>query len=191
MNLWNIKSAFYQFARNLPFLKWILNAERRNLTALVALIPSKPERILDIGSGAGSTLDLLPTASLCVATDASFAMLGRVSSNMRHVIPVCADGLHMPLKNHTCEFVSCIGVSEYIGDTSLLMQEMIRILKPDGYLLITIAQPNVFNLLRLFLGHKLHLIQPKRMEHLLNKQNLYVLEHRTSLMQSQYLCKMR
>ena len=70
MNLWN-----HQYARDLPFLKWILDSERRNLAALVSKVPMQTSRILDLLSGLGSTLDLLPRAEYLMTIDKSLSKL--------------------------------------------------------------------------------------------------------------------
>ena len=189
MNLWHLKSRFYQFARDLPFLKWILDRERSNLAVLVSEMQRPLECALDIGSGAGSTLDLLPPAERLITTDRSLSMLQKAAIKSPASLPVNTDACHLPFSGQAFHLVSCIGVSEYVHDKGRLLHELSRVMKPGGFVLITIAPYNFFNILRTFLGHRLHMARPDRWESLIWEQGFQVVDRRKNLMQNQYLCK--
>jgi SAM-dependent methyltransferase len=154
--LWKIKSPVYYFLRSIPGIAWILSHEKNNLAVLIA-DEDIPCQVLDIGTGAGSTLDIFPEPVQVIALDSSVDMLNRAASRCPGIIPVvgCAEAL--PFKRSSLQFISCIGVTEYLPDPEAVADQLNSVMMESGRLLTTLAPDSIFNRLRSMLGHRIYL----------------------------------
>jgi len=189
LELWNIKASFYRGARNLPLIKKILEREIDNLKGLIQRAGPLPEIIVDIGTGAGSTLVLFPGYVKVVGVDISIAMLKRARS-IRNIFCVVADSNRLPFKGKF-DFISAVGLTEYINDRREFLKEVKSIMRDGARLLITISQPNVYNVLRNLLGSHVHTVSIEDWEAELLDQGFEILERKETMMQVQYLLKCR
>jgi len=120
-------------ARQKTTLRWI---SRLDLPA--------PARILEIGCGAGLTTVALARNGYSVdAMDSTNAMLRMthkkaLHGRVRHRVRLHLGDVHaMPFETHAFDLAIAIGVIPWLHSEQIALQEMHRVLKPGGYLLIT------------------------------------------------------
>lgn len=165
-------------------LNWIIAGERRNIQRLLS--GPAPECILDIGSGTGSTLDLLSARDLIVAVDRSTAMLERIPRDGALVI-AAAKAKALPFSDNSFDLVSLIGVCEYLKRLNPMLREAGRVLRPEGRLLLTSSPPSVWTVLRFALGNRLHPRTRSVIIRHAEKKGFRLMDSTRSLMQEQFL----
>lgn len=115
-----------------------------------------PRRILDIGSGAGVGASLIARtlrAEEVVCIDLSVAALQEVRRSGFAPLIASAEGHRLPFPDATFDVVILDEVIEHLVDTDSIMEEIHRVLRADGQLLI--STPNLaswFNRISLLLG---------------------------------------
>jgi SAM-dependent methyltransferase len=117
---------------------------RRN-RAIEFLLPTLPTqgRVLDLGCGAGPTLLELRRRGIdCVGVDASADMLRYAGQRLQeHGLDpsglLQADCRKTPFPEAHFDAVLCLGVISYLPDYEPALQEIRRILKPGGLLIIS------------------------------------------------------
>ncbi len=108
----------------------------------------KPERILDLGCGAGH--ELLPflekTEAVCVGVD-SAEELGKITAEMfrekERAVFVRSEGENLPFDNASFDVVLCRVSLPYMNNRQAIA-EISRILKPDGVLLLKTHAPRFY-----------------------------------------------
>ncbi|MDM7925250.1 MAG: methyltransferase domain-containing protein [bacterium] len=188
MRLWDLKAFAYHGARRLPGIRWILDAEIRNLRSLAGRIPVFPEPAADAGTGAGSTLCVFPEPVKLVCVDRSSAMLAR-AARRRAIQPVAGDLRRLPFRKNGLGFLSAIGVCEYLPDPLDFPFEAARVLKPGAYFLVTVPRPGILTLPRNLLGHRLRTVRQDAWEKALTGAGFTIIGKESSLFQIQYLTK--
>ena len=104
------------------------------------------QNILDVGSGAGQILGhLLKTTEAetrLVAFDLSHQMLRRARSRVKSNRPVYIAGnlMQMPFRDGAFDCITCGWVIEHLPDPIPGLQEMRRVLKPGGSLLLLASE---------------------------------------------------
>ncbi|NQT27358.1 methyltransferase domain-containing protein [candidate division KSB1 bacterium] len=191
MNLWDLKAGLYHAARCMPLIRKILDREIENLKLLLDEAGIHPEEVLDIGIGSGSSWIIFRESVAGFGIDQSHAMLGQAQKRISGLNPVVASALHLPITEGRLQFVSVIGLAEYIRDKAGLLDESIRILKPGGWLLITIPTGGVMNRLRNLLGNPLYIKGQTEWESMLEARSLHVVGKKRSLLQIQYLLQLK
>jgi ubiquinone/menaquinone biosynthesis C-methylase UbiE len=189
MRLWDIKATAYHGLRRIPGVGWILDQEKKNLRSLVSLAGPLPGLLVDAGTGAGSTLDVFPPGASVVGLDRSAAMLKRARAR-RDIPAAAADAMALPLRDRSVSFLSLIGVAEYLPDPGAFLLEAGRVLKPGGFLLLTVSPEGPLNRVRTLLGHRLFLARPGEWETRLAASGFTVKGKTRSLLQVQILCQM-
>ena len=100
-------------------------------------------RVLDIGTGTGAMLPVFGSAvGLTVALDNSEAMLARAEALCRREgltgISLCnADVAGLPFADSAFDAVNCSMVLHHVDDPAAAVQEMARVIKPRGKLMVT------------------------------------------------------
>lgn len=94
-------------------------------------------KILDIGCGTGFNVELLQTYGCQQVTglDFSGAALGFCQSR-RLARLVCSDGTRPPFCHQYFDIIMALDLIEHLADDMLAIQELARILKPGGSLII-------------------------------------------------------
>ena len=190
MTLWDFKASFYHFLRSFPPFGWILQDEMRKLRRLIQKVDGPLKIVLDMGTGAGSTLGMFPDAVRIVGVDRSFRMIRR-ARRMREIDAVVGEAHRLPVGSGTIPFVSTVGLTEYLQDMEGFVEEMGRVLRPGGYWLATVAPPNALNRLRNLLGHRVHVLRSEECERLFSGYGFFVVEEERSLLQRMYLLQKR
>ncbi|HHS13973.1 MAG TPA: class I SAM-dependent methyltransferase [bacterium] len=185
---WHIQSAFYRFLRRLPGPAFCLEQERRCLRNLLDQAEFKEGLVLDIGTGSGSTLNLLAKAPQIIALDRCEAMLRRI--RVQGILRIAGDAGALPLAANLFSFVSVIGVTEYMPDLQPVIAEIRRVSRPGAFLLITRSPPCLLNRLRIVLGHRLFLRKKEVFISALNACGFEYREQTRSLIQEQCLFRL-
>jgi SAM-dependent methyltransferase len=85
-------------------------------------------RLLDVGCGAQPYRDLFPRVDRYVGLDHPGAPR----------LDVCGDGLALPFRVGSFDAVLCNQVLEHVPEGAVLMEEIARVLRPGGVLLLTV-----------------------------------------------------
>lgn len=189
LNFWNLKAPFYRFFRKVPIVSGIFQKERNNITLLIKQLNFVPINILDVGSGTGATLDLLPESQSIYCIDSCFNMAKILQIKNNSIFSIQGNAIHLPFKKQQFQFVSAIGLAEYVQNKSWLLEEMYACLTDKGFLCITIAPPNLLNTFRNFLGSRLYTISSKKWEEIIHQSGFEIVNQADSLLQRQYLLK--
>lgn len=186
MRLWDIKARVYSGLRHLPLIRKILEKEKKGLQFLLDHFTHFPSLLLDIGIGAGDTLDVFPEFILIIGLDASLPMILQARKK-RPIYGVAGEASRLPFKSRCTEWVSAIGLTEYLKEPFAFLDEVDRILLPGGYFLMTISPPHFWNRLRSLLGHFLFLFNPCELEKEVARRGMMLLRKTKSGLQWQYL----
>ncbi len=163
-------------------------AELLNLRELMEEAGCSPRQVLDVGAGTGSSLVLFREADRLVCIDRSAGMAARIRRiPVRPVDVIRADACRLPLQTGSVEFVSGIGLTEYLADTGAFLDESKRVLRTGGCLLTTVAPPCFWNTLRNTMGHRIRAIRDGDFETAILARGFRVLGKKRTCMQIQYL----
>lgn len=128
----------YWFARIYdPLVEPVLNGLRESLTE--SLVNLKITNILDVGCGTGSQLRRLADSGVqCTGIDRSDGMLRVARKKSSGIDYVQADATALPFRDHHFQAVMIsLALHEKSPEEGhLILKEMVRVLKPDGYLII-------------------------------------------------------
>jgi SAM-dependent methyltransferase len=102
--------------------------------------PDTNDSCLDVGTGAGNVaLALAPFVKWVVALDLTQSMVDLVrdrAQELGNVEPVLAAAEKMPFDNDQFDIVMCRLCAHHFADIELAIDEMCRVLRPNGRLLI-------------------------------------------------------
>lgn len=94
------------------------------------------EIVLDIGGGTGKLAEYISDdCKLIYVLDESKGMLTKVEANTR-VVPVLGDGLNTNFDNNSMDIVILSDILHHIEDQQRLIEEIYRVLKKNGKLII-------------------------------------------------------
>lgn len=190
-HLWKLQSSFYHLFRSNPVSARILQQENEAIKILLKSVPEKSiGRGLDIGSGRGNSLELVINSEAdWVAIDYSPQMIRRCRPIYQEVLFILGDAREMPFKGESFELILCIGISEYLEDLDQFLEEIWKLLKSGGFVILTLAPPNVLNFLRWMIGHRIYPIKEVDLRESLNNIPLTIIKLSQTLLQDQYLLK--
>lgn len=114
--------------------------DRRRRQAVIHLCSAqKDDWVLDVGSGSGwLSLELARRGCHVVPLDLSLKNLQRIRQKDSNVLPVLADGARLPFVDNTFDWITIIEVVEHLVQPQQTLQELQRVLKPDGRLVICV-----------------------------------------------------
>jgi ubiquinone/menaquinone biosynthesis C-methylase UbiE len=122
---------------------------------VLALIPrQRVATAIDIGCGNGSkALALTEQADLVICLDLASSALRLAQAKLAaagrtNAIFVVADALHIPVQDAVCEIAVCTEVIEHVSTPEDLLQEIKRVVRPKGTLVL--STPNYANITGLF-----------------------------------------
>jgi SAM-dependent methyltransferase len=127
-----------------------MQLRRRNvqhlLRTLLAASPG-PWRGLDLGCGAGKVLEGIPREGLSiVGVDLVPEMVAVAAGNHPEDRFAAADAAHLPFRPGSFDFVTSVGVLEYIPDPLKVLRGVHALLRPEGHLIMSL--PNRVSLFR-------------------------------------------
>jgi len=106
--------------------------------------PAKGDKVLDIGCGrAVDTIQVAQKGGKPVGLEPSRTMLGHskkcIADSGVSVALVQGIGEYLPFKSHTFDWVMCKGALDHFPDPCRTIEEISRVLKPEGKAVISIA----------------------------------------------------
>ena len=188
MNIWNLKAPSYHRLRTLPIVGRILCHEKRKLAALLCQV-EVGGIVLDIGTGAGSTLDLFGESIPVIGVDRSLAMLRKALRRPRF-FGVVGDAVHLPIRSCSVHAVSAIGLAEYVSDKAALLSEIKRILCPNSWFLVTVSPPGLATTLRQCLGSRIYPVRGEQFVSLASEQGFVLINRSQTWLQVQMLFRL-
>jgi ubiquinone/menaquinone biosynthesis C-methylase UbiE len=137
------------------------------LTWIDELSPAKGSRVLEIGCGAGATaVELARRGRRVAALDRSPTMLERtrnhaVTSGVGQLVtPILGDAHRLLFPTGTFDVVLALGVLSWLEEPNAAIEEMARVTRPDGLVLVTSL--NSLDLARLLDPGRTLLLAPAR-----------------------------
>ncbi|KAA9151621.1 demethylmenaquinone methyltransferase [Amycolatopsis acidicola] len=124
------------------FMTFGFDRRWRTTTARV-LDARRGEKVLDLAAGTGvSTSEYARSGAWCLAADFSIGMLR--SGKHRGVPMVAADALHLPFPDNTFDAATIsFGIRNFV-DTKAALEEILRVVRPGGRLVILEASTPPF-----------------------------------------------
>lgn len=124
------------------------------LLELADYLPAEPQRVLDLGCGPGRGAGLLkkrwPKAEL-IAMDLALPMLRQVPKHTRFWRPVkrvCGNAMQLPFKDNSFDFIFSSLCLQWAHPLPEALQEIRRVLRPDGMLAFSTFGPDTLIELR-------------------------------------------
>ncbi len=111
------------------------------------------DRILDLGSGDGVfSAPLVRKAKEIYCVDPSYVALKRViMRNKSNMYPINASGESLPFPNNFFDYVLFIFVIEHIADPQHILNEIRRVLKPNGHLIVSTDSKYYYHYFRIMI----------------------------------------
>jgi len=99
----------------------------------------------EVGCGGGAVLQKVAQCARVVGMDLSYLALNQSQQNLAKAIPlICAKGNSIPFRDDIFDGVYSFEVLEHVPDPLKVVQEMIRIVKPGGFVFLSF--PHRFSL---------------------------------------------
>ena len=114
----------------------------KHFAAFVRKYAKKTDAILDLGCGTGileAELDPKKFSNI-TGVDLSEKMINLASEKVKGAAFLAADGEHLPFKDNSFDIIICSSTLHHFPDLSPILQELKRVLKEHG--LIIIREPN-------------------------------------------------
>jgi ubiquinone/menaquinone biosynthesis C-methylase UbiE len=115
-----------------PLERWGLSRSRREA---LSLLPTDA-RILELGSGTGANFEFYPSVELAVSTEISFKMLERAVEKKRSNFLVNADAQYIPFGENEFDAAFATLVFCSIPDPKLAFEEVKRVVRPGGMVVL-------------------------------------------------------
>ncbi len=132
------------------FMIYELSSRMENtLNFIDNLFNGKPLKILDVGCGTGHYIEqLIPKNHIVFGNDIAIGMLHKSKQKYLNFIDSHFLSLsnieQLPFRNKSFDVVICIGVIEYLPDVNQAIEELHRIVRDDG--IVIISAPNQLSL---------------------------------------------
>jgi ubiquinone/menaquinone biosynthesis C-methylase UbiE len=105
--------------------------------------------VLDIACGTGALSCCLEERGFCVTgLDFSFESLRRLKRINRRVRLVQADAAALPFRSDSFDVVTCMGAWRHFSDPERVLQEICRVLRPEGVFFVGYFPPKLGGLFR-------------------------------------------
>lgn len=130
--------ALYQDYSELEKNYWWFVARRRILADFFQRYIQKkhgPQHILDIGAGTGAQRDIFGSSADVIGLEKETEAL---SLNTSHEHLVQANAECLPFVDRSFDVISGLDIIEHLEDDLTALEEMLRICKPGGHLLLTV-----------------------------------------------------
>lgn len=135
------------YSQSKTWINWYANVAKYKGSRTVRILKKYKKsnaKLLDLGCGIGLTLTIMgqefPSSVGCDIDEKVLKAARIILKKVGVRIPlVVYDGKTLPFKNSSFDIVTSIEVIEHAEDPELMLQEIRRVLKPDGILHITTA----------------------------------------------------
>lgn len=134
-----------------PFVRWLFLSR---LKIVLSGIKRKGSVILDLGTGNGVLIpSLSEVASWVIGLDndedtGNLAMVRTMADSFgykdKSVYLVRGDAHNLPLANGVVDYVLCVSILDHLGKLEQALDEIRRVLKPDGKLIVGVIPVNPF-----------------------------------------------
>ena len=142
---------FFKEEKYILLKNYLYNYLLRKMAVEKNLKKEKPELILEVGSGISP---VMTKTHLIIYTDLSFTAIQVLRHTHRKGLYVVADGTKLPFKADVFSHTICSEVLEHIPDDMAAIQELARVMKPAGRLIITFPHRKLyFAIDDFFVGH--------------------------------------
>ncbi len=116
------------------------------LLARLDLVALKPERVMEVGCGAGYCAELLqkryPTAEVCAIDDSASMLAYAKESNSSQINWLCTSLDVLPARDHSIDLVVANLMLPWCSDLKKMVQEWRRVLRPEGLLMFSTYGPD-------------------------------------------------
>jgi ubiquinone/menaquinone biosynthesis C-methylase UbiE len=129
---------------------WIVKfVEKQRIKAVVRHLKAKPrDFILEVGCGAGYVLEKVP-AGLLFGMDISENILKRAHMRLgKRALLIQGNAEYLPFKDCYFDKVYCTEVIEHTLNPQRLIEEMARVVKPEGYIVLSAPNEKIINFLK-------------------------------------------
>ncbi|MCJ7789154.1 MAG: class I SAM-dependent methyltransferase [Candidatus Atribacteria bacterium] len=114
---------------------WWWVGKRAIIKHLLDILKLDSINILDVGCGTGINLDFLQKYGNVFGVD--FSKEAKKFCKMRGYKIIQANAEKLPLKENTFDLITALDLLEHLDD-NMAISEFYRVLKPDGYLILTV-----------------------------------------------------
>lgn len=123
--------------------------EKMRVRAVLKAVQSPPaSSILEIGCGVGNVMEHLREVKR-FGVDLSFRMVARSRERLRNGIVVLqADGQKLPFSSRAFDGIVCTEVLEHVENPDLVLDEIRRVAKPQGRIVLSIPNEDLINRLK-------------------------------------------
>jgi SAM-dependent methyltransferase len=116
---------------------WWHRARRHIIwTLLSKYVPKGHQDILDVGCGPGETMSYLERFGSVMGIDVSYDAV-KFCKGRGHQHILCASAENLPIKNESFSLITMLDVLEHIEDDLKTLHELVRIVKPNGIIVLT------------------------------------------------------
>ncbi|MEM1749577.1 MAG: class I SAM-dependent methyltransferase [Desulfurococcaceae archaeon] len=105
---------------------------------------TRDSTLLDLGCGRGGfSRVLVGRARRAISLNIDLDVLRILPSNPG-ILKVCADAQHLPVRPNSIDVVLAISLLEHVGDPSSVINEVYECLKPSGFFIVQLPNPQWF-----------------------------------------------
>ncbi|MCX8072608.1 MAG: class I SAM-dependent methyltransferase [Candidatus Binatia bacterium] len=133
-----MEQAFYEEYAQIEAVHWWFEGRRAIFHALLSRLPLQREALLvDLGCGTGANLAFLSRYGRVIGLD--WGAAAARYSRQRTSLPVLrGDVQALPLRSGSVDLVTAFDLIEHIDDDKSCVAEMARVVRPGGYVLVTV-----------------------------------------------------
>jgi SAM-dependent methyltransferase len=114
---------------------------REKMRSIHTIAPDQPlQNILELGGGRSGLTALLYPLAKVINLDINIEYAQAPCNKQANVHFVCGNATEIPFKNHTFDAVTAFDLLEHIPNHKKVVAEVRRVLKPDGFFLV--SSPN-------------------------------------------------
>jgi SAM-dependent methyltransferase len=133
-----MQESFYEeYARVEEGHWWFVGRRRIFDAVLQGLALSEQARLLDVGCGTGANLRFLSAYGRALGVDRS-AAAARFASGRAPAPVLRAEVASLPVASESIDLVTALDLLEHVEDEAACMDEMERVCRPGGFVLVTV-----------------------------------------------------
>ena len=168
---------YYKVYAEIQHTHWWYLARSEILESILKtyLDTDRNRKLLDLGCGPGQMRTMLSQFGELFSTDFSLTALEFCGDqSLDHL--VLADGMELPLASRSMDIVCAFDVLEHFKDDAQCISEINRVLKPNGFLFLTVPAYQWLWGRQDIVSHHFRRYHAKQVEELLTEVNLQILK---------------